>query len=148
MSEPKHLAWAKSKLGVHEIPGPRDNSEIVSWFRFCPGLPRSLWHDATAWCSIFLNAAFGLTGGKGSGDARAISWASWGREVDYDEALPGDVAVFEWDSGGHHVALFIDQDNSRVRCIGGNQGGAAAFGGEVDEKWFSKNDVINIRRAT
>lgn len=140
------VAWAKSKRGIHEIPGPKDNTEIVSWFKFT-SLDRSDWHDSTAWCSVFVNAAFGLNGGKGTNDARAISWAKWGKEVEYDEAQPGDVVVFEWRDGSHHVALFLDQDEERVQVIGGNQGGAAAYGGEVDEKWFSKDDVINLRRA-
>ena len=145
--EPAWLTWAKSKIGVHEIPGPGDNSEIVSWFKFCPELPHSMWHDSTAWCSIFCNAAFGLNGGKGTGSAAAISWADWGHEVSWEDALPGDVCVFEWSSGSHHVAFFLEQDDDRVHVLGGNQGGEAAFGGEVDEKWFSKDSVVNVRRA-
>jgi uncharacterized protein (TIGR02594 family) len=136
------LTWAKSKIGVHEIPGPGDNPEIDSWFKFTT-LDKADWHDATPWCSVFVNAAFGLTGFKGTGSAAAISWAKWGHEVEYDEALPGDVVVFEWDSGGHHVALLETKDDNRVKVLGGNQGSA----GEVSERWFSKNDVINVRRA-
>ena len=137
------LTWAKSKIGVHEIPGPGDNSEIVSWFKFCPELPHSMWHDATAWCSIFLNAAFALAGFKGTGSAAAISWAKWGHEVEYEDALPGDVVVFQWDSGQHHVALLEAQDDDRVKVVGGNQGSA----GEVSEVWHSKDYVLNVRRA-
>ena len=142
MAEPAWLTWAKTKIGVHEIPGPGDNPEIVSWFHFT-SLDRADWHDATAWCSVFVNAAFGLNGGKGTGSAAAISWAKWGHEVEYDEALPGDVVVFEWDSGQHHVAFFEKQDEDRVKVLGGNQGAA----GEVSEAWHSKDYVLNVRRA-
>ena len=144
--EPKWLAWAKTKIGIHEIPGPKDNSEIVSWFKFTT-LDHTDWHDSTAWCAVFVNAALFLNGGKGTRSAAAISFADWGHEVEYDDALPGDVVVFAWDSGGHHVAFLLGQDDDRVHVLGGNQGGAAAFGGEVDERWFSKDNVINVRRA-
>lgn len=138
--EPAWLTWAKSKIGVHEVPGPGDNTEIVSWFKFCPQLPRSLWHDATAWCSVFVNAAMGLTGHKGTGSAAAVSWAKWGHEVEWEDAQLGDVVVFEWDNGSHHVAFYLDQNDDRVKVLGGNQSN------EVDIKWFSKDDVINVRR--
>ena len=142
MNQPKWLTWAKSKIGIHEIPGPRDNSEIVSWFKFT-SLDHDQWHDATPWCAVFANAALGLNGTKGTGSAAAISFSTWGHEVEYPDALPGDIVVFEWDSGQHHVAIFEAQDDDRVKVVGGNQGAT----GEVSEAWHSKDDVVNVRRA-
>jgi len=31
------------------------------------------------------------------------------------------VVVFEWPSGGHHVALYVDGEDNMIQCLGGNQ---------------------------
>jgi uncharacterized protein (TIGR02594 family) len=134
--EPPWLAWARSKLGIHEIPGAGDNPEIVSWFRFTT-LAREFWHDATAWCSVFVNAAFGLSGFKGCGSARAVDWLGWGQGL--ETPYPGCVAVFEWADGGHHVALFLKRENGRVQVLGGNQSNAVTI------TWFPEASVMGYR---
>jgi len=134
--EPPWLAWARSKLGIHEVPGAGDNPEIVSWFRFTT-LAREFWHDATAWCSVFVNAAFGLNGIKGCGSARAVDWNGWGKKV--VTPYPGCVTVFQWADGSHHVALFLKRENGRVQVLGGNQSNAVTI------TWFPEASVMGYR---
>lgn len=132
----KPIDIARKELGVHEIPGPESNARIDQYLA-----TTGLSDDSTPWCSAFINWVMKKAGIKGTNDARAISWSKWGHEVEYEDAEPGDVVVLEWDSGSHHVAMFEGQDENRVHCIGGNQSDA------VNERWYSKDDVINIRRA-
>jgi len=151
MNEPAHFTWLRSKLGLHAIPGPKDNSEIVSWFKFT-SLDRSEWHDSTPWCAVTQNAALGLNGEKGTGSAAALSFSTWGHEVDWTDALPGDMVVFEWTDAdgnvtGHHVAQFVSQQGNFVTCIGGNQLDRPTGFHEISIKTFGKDSVINVRRA-
>jgi uncharacterized protein (TIGR02594 family) len=134
--EPPWLVWARSKLGIHEVSGAGDNAEIVSWFRFTT-LAREFWHDATAWCSVFVNAAFGLNGIKGCGSARAVDWLGWGQRV--ETPYPGCVTVFKWADGGHHVALFLKGENGRVQVLGGNQSNAVTI------TWFPEASIMGYR---
>lgn len=151
MGGPAHYTWLKSKIGLHAIPGPGDNTEIVSWFKFS-NVDHSMWHDSLPWCAITQNAALELNGEKGTGSAAAISFASWGHEVNWEDALPGDMVVFEWaDSDGnvtgHHVAQFAGQQDDMVTCLGGNQLDRPTGYHEVSMKTFSKDSVINVRRV-
>jgi len=148
---PAHFTWLKSKIGHHAIPGPKDNPEIVSWFKFT-NLDRAEWHDSTAWCAVTQNAALELNGEKGTRSAAALSFAPWGHEVDWNDALPGDMVIFEWTDSdgnvtGHHVAQFVEQQENIVTCLGGNQLNPPTGFHEVSIKTFSKNSVINVRRA-
>ena len=152
MDEPAHFTWLKSKIGLHAIPGPADNSEIVSWFKFSPDVPRSDWHDSTAWCAVTQNAALELNGGRGTKSGMAISFASWGHEVNWEDALRGDMVVFEWtnsngDVTGHHVGQFVKQTDGTVDILGGNQLDRPTGFHEVSIKTFGKGSVINVRRA-
>ena len=151
MNEPKWFTWARSKIGIHAIPGPKDNSEIATWFRFT-SLDRAEWHDSTPWCAVFQCAALELNGEKGTNSAAAISFASWGHEVDWEDALPGDMVVFEWTDGdgnvtGHHVGQFVKQTDETVDILGGNQIDRPTGFHEVSIKTFGKGSVINVRRV-
>ena len=102
--EPPWITWAKAQLWQAEAPGAKDNPTIVSWFKES-SLPQSLWHDATAWCAIFVNAALALTGQPHLHSALAVDWLEYGTPVDLPQL--GDVVVFQWAGGGHHVALML-----------------------------------------
>lgn len=119
--EPPWIVWARKQLGEREVPGEGDNPDIVAWFKLTT-LPKEYWHDATAWCAVFVNAGFFLNGVKGLRSARAADWLQFGTQV--EEPRLGDVVVFTWDDGSHHVAYFLALEGERVRVIGGNQSNA------------------------
>ena len=135
--EPPWIVWAKNELGEKELPGAGDNPEIIKWFELTT-LPKDMWHDATPWCAVFVNAGFFLNGVEGLRSARAKDWLEFGEPVDPPET--GDVVVFQWDDGGHHVAYFLEQDDDRVRVIGGNQSNAVTI------ETFLSRHVAGFRR--
>jgi uncharacterized protein (TIGR02594 family) len=134
-SDPIWIKWARSKLGQKEVPGPGDNPEIASWYHLTT-LPKSMWHDATAWCAVFVNAAFMLNNIASLRSARAFDYRSFGKAVTTPQK--GDVVVFSFS----HVAFFLrDLGNGRIECIGGNQSDAVTITS------YDKDDVDCYRRA-
>ena len=135
--EPIWLTWAKNQLGVKEVPGVGDNPTIQAWY-YLTTLPEDLWHDSTAWCAVFVNAGFFLNGIKGTRSARAVDWLNFGIPVNNPE--PGDIVVFDWQDGNHHVAYFLSKANGMVNVIGGNQSDA------VTEASYNEKYVMGYRR--
>lgn len=141
--EPPWITWARGKLGVKEAPGGEDNPEIITWDKLMQTLPRSMDHDSTPWCAIFVHAAFHFSGYPESLDidsAAAVDWLKFGKPV--DEPKKGDVVVFEWEGGGHHVCFFLkDLGDGEIQCIGGNQSDAVTIAN------FPADAVMGYRRA-
>ncbi len=135
--DPAWILWAKKQLGVKEVPGAGDNPEIISWFHLTT-LPEEYWHDATAWCAVFINAGLFLNGVKGLRSARAKDWLGFGRAV--ETPRKGDVVVFKWSDGSHHVAYFLALKDDRVQVIGGNQSNA------VTETTYPLGNVAGFQR--
>lgn len=136
-AEPAWMVWAQKELGIKEVPGAGDNPEIVSWFKLTT-LPEEYWHDATAWCAVFVNAGFFLNGVQGLRSARAKDWLQFGRAVDTPKM--GDVVVFRWDNGSYHVAYFQALEGDWIQVIGGNQSNA------VSEESYPLGNVAGFRR--
>jgi uncharacterized protein (TIGR02594 family) len=136
--EPPWITWARQQLGVKEVPGAGDNPTIVAWYHLTT-LPADLWHDSTAWCAVFVNAAFFLNGVTGTRSARAVDWLNFGQPVSVPQL--GDVVVFDWGNGGHHVAFFLSRSGGLVKVIGGNQSNA------VTEAAYEEKYVMGYRRA-
>lgn len=137
--EPAWITWARKEIGEKEVPGAGDNPDIVAWFKLLKDFPEEYWHDATAWCAVFVNAGFCLNGVQGLGSAAAADWLKFGKKV--AKPQKGDVVVFTWDDGTHHVAYFLAIEGDRVRVIGGNQSNA------VTETTYPLRNVAGFRRA-
>lgn len=138
---PVWLNWMMSKLGLQEVAGAGDNPEIIEWMKLTT-LPRSMWHDATAWCSVAANAAFMLNGIEGTRSAAALDWLKWGKKLDKPKL--GCVVVFNrYNSNGEliggHVAFFLEQKGDRIQVVGGNQGDA------ITKQWYSTANVRGYR---
>lgn len=131
------MAWVRSKLGLAEVPGAGDNPEIVSWFALTT-LPQELWHDATAWCAVFFNAAVIQSGGASLKSARVMDYLQWGHAT--GEPYPGCAVIFQWSNGEHHIACFVKwEPGNKVRVIGGNQSNA------VTEAVYPQANVLGYR---
>lgn len=117
--EPTWIKWARSKVGEHE----GENPEIDSWFQLTT-LPKSYWDSTkTPWCAVFVNAALLLNGVKSLKSALAVDYLKLGAKV--AEPQKGDITVFDWGNGSHHVNFFLsDLGNNCIQCIGGNQSNA------------------------
>ena len=77
------------------------------------------------WCSAFVNWCMNQVGIKGTHNAAAKSWVTWG--VGPDQPRHGCVMSVTWAKGGHHVTFFDKTIGDRLAYFGGNQGGSHAI---------------------
>jgi len=139
VANPIWIQWARKQLGQKEVPGVANNPVIQAWYRLTT-LPSNLWIDSTAWCAVFVNAALMLNNIKGLRSADAEAWKKFGTEADPPQL--GDIVVFEWDSGQHHVAFFLrDLGNGEIQVIGGNQSDAVTI------EDYPADNVLAYRRV-
>lgn len=123
---PDWLAYARTKVGIRETPGPKSNPVIMGWARRLGARVLGIDYDedSVAWCGLFLAeimSASGFTPPKIA--VRARAWALWGLEC---EPCPGAVLVFERPGGGH-VGLYAGEDATAYHVLGGNQGDAVSI---------------------
>lgn len=113
------IAFAKSKLGLHEIVGVKNNPEIVQWVHELGGT----WNDdETPWCGVFVSKS--LTMGNRA-IPKTFAWAK--SYLDYGTRLNkpcyGAVGVMGRAGGGGHVTFIVGQTHDgQLVCLGGNQG--------------------------
>jgi len=113
--------WLKEALldlgkGVAEIAGPGDNPDIVEAHSYTTLKAKD---DETPWCSSEMCKWMERAGIPSTSSAAAASWGNWGRELKNGQL--GCVVVMSR-TGGNHVALYLDEDDVGVYCLGGNQG--------------------------
>lgn len=117
MSNAPWLEEAKKHIGVQEVRGKGDNPQIIKWFKYS-GLPKSYWHDSTAWCSVFVCAMTEITGYKSTRNAMARSWMRAGTKC---KPQPGAIAVFpRGRPPSGHVGIVESVEGSVVNLIDGN----------------------------
>jgi uncharacterized protein (TIGR02594 family) len=111
---------AKGEIGEKEIPGPRDNPDIVRYWKAVNNLKVS--DDETPWCAAFVNWVLLEAGLRGTGRADARSFMKWGKPT--KNPKPGDIVVF-WrgkKSGWQgHVGFFVARKGDFIEVLGGNQ---------------------------
>lgn len=137
MREPSWLAWARTQIGVREVPGASSNSRIL---RYADKAKRFLGiafnSDGTPWCGVFVAAAMVDAGYDPPLIAvRARSWAAWGQPI---TPRLGAVLVFVR-SGGGHVGFYTGETETHFRVLGGNQADA------VNEMFIEKARCIAVR---
>ncbi len=153
---PPWLATMREIDGTHWAPGDGPNSTILEWLRFVssayPNMAdycASVMHDEYfSWCGMtvgYCMAKAGIAPVFGAADTSrflwAAAWLGWGTPVATPQ--PGDVLVFDFGGGDHHVTLFeSDNGNGTWACRGGNQSHRAMVTN------FSKSKVMGIRRAS
>lgn len=137
----KLLKVAINEIGVKEIPGNNHNAQIIKYaqeagFAFVND-------DETPWCSIFVSWCAMKAELVRSKKASARSWLHIGQNTSNPE--PGDVVVF-WRESIHswkgHVGIFMgfSKDQTRVYCLGGNQGN------QVSITAYEASKVLGFRR--
>ncbi|MCA6079119.1 TIGR02594 family protein [Fulvivirga sedimenti] len=117
------LNIATAEIGVKEISGPKANPRILQYAKDL-GV-NNYTSDEAAWCSLFMNWVALKSNLERSNKLSARSWLNVGIPISNPE--PGDIVIF-WresrDSWKGHVGIFtgFSTDNTRVYCLGGNQG--------------------------
>lgn len=119
VAEPAWVKIGRTLLGTREIPGPQHNSFIAKgWARLGAGWFND---DETPWCGFFVAHCLDAAGlpypGKGL-FARAKAWLDWGKA---SQPVPGAIAVFGRDGGGH-VGFLVGESATSWYVLGGNQG--------------------------
>lgn len=140
-AEPPWIVLSRNYLGTKEAAGSADNPTIVGWDKLMTTLPASLDHDATPWCAIFVHAMLLLSGYKGKivESALAVDWLGFG--VPVTDPRDGDIVVFDFGGGDHHVAFVLSVSGGMVHVIGGNQSDAVTLAS------YSTSNVMGYRRA-
>lgn len=151
---PPWLAAMVDITGTHEVDGDGDSPVILGWATFIgkkfPDMASYCArydHDSIAWCGLTVAYCMALAGVRpqfGANDIDKFLWADSWRQfgVAVQGGLqPGDVLVFKWANGGHHVTFYDHEtDGDKYACRGGNQGD------EVNVTLFPMAACIAIRR--
>lgn len=121
---PKMLIEALKLYGTKEMPGTKDNAEILEWAKET-GLTKIYSADSIPWCGLFMAVVAKRAGKDIPNDPLwALNWKYFG--VPAQVAMLGDVLVFKRESGGH-VALYVGEDADCYHVLGGNQSDAVTI---------------------
>jgi uncharacterized protein (TIGR02594 family) len=140
---------------MREITGTKalgDNPVILSWpnkigelFPETASYCREYTHDSIAWCGLTVGYCMALNGIRpvfGATDTDrflwAAAWLEFGTPVDTPQL--GDIVVFQFSGGGHHVTLYEQTTGDSYVCRGGNQGH------QVRVSNFASGACMGIRR--
>ena len=153
---PPQLAAMQAITGTSWAPGDGANTHIAAWLKFiAQNYPvtsnycRSVIHeDYFEWCGLAVGYCIAKSGIQpvfGAQDTDrflwALAWQEWGDMV--QTPSPGDVVVFDFGGGHHHVTLFeSDNGNGYWTCRGGNQSN------QVKTSDFPKGRVHSIQRPS
>ncbi len=130
---PPWLTTMRTITGTHE---GNDNPVILGFAAFIakkfPDMANycaRYTHDSIAWCGLtvaYCMANAGIRPQFGATDTDKFLWADSWRQFGVAVSSPqlGDILVFQWASGGHHVTLYEGTQGSNYLCRGGNQSDA------------------------
>lgn len=135
---PAWLAFARTLLGVAEIPGPRHNPVILSWWRILGAkvLGIAAKDDETAWCATFVAWCLNHCGIVLPPIAcRASAYLAWGKGC---MPVVGALAIFKR-PGGYHIGIVTGERSDALLVLAGNQGN------RVSEAWMPKANLVGCR---
>lgn len=144
--EPPWLTEARGLLGTREVPGSASNPAIMQWAH---DLDQWYTGDDVPWCGLFVAHCMSVGAPnvpQNFNRLGARNWLEYGVKADMSKLPLGGVAVFwrthKTQSWNGHVALITGQNDTHLRCIGGNQNDA------VTEAWFSRERLLGVRMPT
>ncbi|MGQ3041124.1 MAG: TIGR02594 family protein [Brevundimonas sp.] len=121
------MTYARSLIGVREIPGAKHSPTIMDWIRKLgpKKLGVAVKDDETPWCGTFAAHVMDHVGITPPPIAvRASAWSTWGRGL--LNPRPGCVLTFTREGGGH-VGFYAGEDDTHLHVLGGNQGNAVSI---------------------
>lgn len=139
MVEADWMTYARTLIGVREIPGSKHSATILGWAKTLGAkvLGINVTDDETPWCGLYVAHVMAKAGIKAPPVAvRASAWSDWGRGL--MNPRPGCVLTFKREGGGH-VGFYVGQDDTHFHVLGGNQGNA------VSVTRISKNRLSAMR---
>ena len=129
---PRTIREAVALYGTREVPGAKNNPEILSWEKEVENAigvkDLGYSNDSIPWCGLFVGV---VCVRSGWGDQMpktplwAKSWATFGQKADVPSL--GDILVFTRDGGGH-VGFYVGKDKENYfHVLGGNQSDAVTI---------------------
>lgn len=129
---------ASEFYGLTEIPGEKNNPQIVKFFN-------DIGHtwvqdDETAWCCAFINWIANECGCEWSRKLNARSWLGIGKKTEKPQL--GDIVIF-WresiNSWKGHIGLYVGEQGDYIYCLGGNQNN------QVNVRAYQKRMLLEYR---
>jgi uncharacterized protein (TIGR02594 family) len=143
-AEPPWLTVARNELGVQEYPGAANNPRVVEYLNTTTNISEALRsQDETPWCSGFVNWCMRQAGRDRTKSALARSWQGWGEHI--NEPYVGCVVVFQRAVNFGHVGFYLEETETHIKVLGGNQQNLQTGIFEVSEKSYLKADFLEYR---
>ena len=143
------FAWMKyaeeeKAKGIHEIPGEGNEPQVLEYLAATSNLGRSAASkDETPWCSAFVNWCLKQAEYEGTNHALARSWLDWGQEIETPRR--GCIVVFQREQKFGHVGFYLEETETEIKVLGGNQQNRETLIFEVSEKCYAKSDWLGYR---
>lgn len=128
MEGPPWYKIAQAEAGIREIAGTKHTKRIIEYHSTTTLGAKT---DEVPWCSSFVNWVVIQAGIKGTNNALAKSWITWGVKV--VNPTPGVITVIKrkdknknldtttGSSTGYHVGFFQSSTATTITLLGGNQ---------------------------
>ncbi len=137
------MKFAEEQKGVSQIDGSEHNPQILEYLRTTTLNKRAVAEDETSWCSAFVNWCVDKAGYERTKSALARSWLNWGQGIETPRR--GCIVVFKREKIFGHVGFFLEETETHVKVLGGNQTNPETGKSEVCEKFFPKADLLGYR---
>ncbi|HET7460898.1 MAG TPA: TIGR02594 family protein [Longimicrobium sp.] len=134
--DPAWYAVAWGERGQKEQSGPGHNPRILEYQTACS---YNAHDEEVPWCSSFANWVMKKAGMKGSGEASARSWLTWGKKL--DQPRRGAIAVLSRPGSptNGHVTFYVGEEGGRLKLLGGNQEN------QVKISYYDKSRLLGYR---
>lgn len=121
------MTYARSLIGVREIPGAKHSPTIMGWAKKLGARVLGIVYagDSVPWCGLYAAHVMDHVGITPPPVAvRASAWSTWGRGL--LNPRPGCILTFTREGGGH-VGFFVGHDRDNFHVLGGNQKNAVSI---------------------
>ncbi len=139
---------AKAELGIAEISEKNKHNERIIAYHATTTLGAKT--DEVPWCSSFVNWVLNQAGIKGTNNALAKSWATWGVKV--NTPYKGIITVIKrknknsdsstGSSTGYHVGFYNSSTPTTINLLGGNQSDKVKY----SNFYLKSYDIIAYRK--
>lgn len=129
------IAWGERGQKEHRG-ATDDNQRILQYQTACVYNPKD---EEIPWCSSFANWVIKQAGIRGSGDARARSWLTWGQKLDRPRRGAITVLTRPGSETNGHVAFYVGEEGGRLKLLGGNQEN------QVKISYYDKSRLLGYR---
>ena len=138
------MAMAEQEKGVSEVPGSGNNPRVLEYLQSTTNLNQSATsRDETPWCSAFVNWCLALAGYERTQNALARSWLTWGQAITTPRR--GCIVVFQREKKFGHVGFYLEETDTHIKVLGGNQQNLETQIFEVSEKYYPKSELLGYR---